>query len=358
MNDGREQPVMVGELQVHAAARVGQPLHGTLLYGELFTLEATRHVNDYFIAVDLRALLTRIGYLDVHRMQNQNVIEAVGREIQRGTLAVSRRRNLSTGERGFGEFGSPESNSPAEAHKQKDVSDEAPAPSWWPFGKHKNIEESPAASGLEHGRDPSAISQPPDRLKQAYALVHMQGTADERDVALVAAELAKMPSKALQLLQDSGVSVIVCRGSITEYRKDLAGVRPRGWPPGSSWDAVPGLYSFDRKEVVIATIAPGPGGMPRLPQPGESHGSHNLVLHETAHAIDDHTSRSSSSSGQDFCKAYETDKPTLSDYESQSGPAGNEEAYAESAARYYGGDPLDRDSHPNLHGFWERAFRD
>ena len=48
-----------------------------------------------------------------------------------------------------------------------------------------------------------------------------------------------------------------------------------------------------------------------------------------------------------FCLA------TLSAYETQAGNAGEEETYAESSARFYGGDPGDAAAHPNLHKYWQ-----
>src|SRR5262249_23172847 len=51
--------------------------------------------------------------------------------------------------------------------------------------------------------------------------------------------------------------VIACRGSVTDYRTDLKGVQPRGWPPGSTWDKVPGSNTPDKNEVVIAVIGHG-----------------------------------------------------------------------------------------------------
>jgi hypothetical protein len=191
---------------------------------------------------------------------------------------------------------------------------------------------------------------PTDRLMLALSITKAGGRGDAVDVALVVEQLAKLPADQLQILKDAGVSVIACRGTVTDYRTDLKGVRPRGWPPGSTWDKVPGAYTKDRKEVVIGTIGQDSPDGPRVPGTGEGHGSANLVDHEAEHAVDHATGGSASA---EFNKARDKDKSTLPAYETQEGRAGQEENFAESGARYYGGDPNDAKKHPNLHDYWK-----
>jgi Mlc titration factor MtfA (ptsG expression regulator) len=100
---------------------------------------------------------------------------------------------------------------------------------------------------------------------------------------------------------------------------------------------------------VIATA--GHPNNPHVPNTGEGHGAHNLVLHETAHGLD--LGGGGGSANADFNAARTADAATLGTYESQAGNAGQQETYAESAARYYGGDPNDAASHPNLHRYWD-----
>ncbi len=189
-------------------------------------------------------------------------------------------------------------------------------------------------------------------LALARALVTPGGSGDAHDAELVAQELARFPPSILQQLLAQGTRVVACRGSVTDYRTDLRGVHPRGWPPGTTWDTVPGLNSRSRNEVVIATTGHGTPAGAHVPQTGEGHGCHNLVLHEGAHALDLNGSGPPRSSQSDFVNARNADASTLSSYESQSGSAGREETYAESASRYYGGDPNDAAAHPNLHNYW------
>ena len=54
---------------------------------------------------------------------------------------------------------------------------------------------------------------------------------------------------------------------------DLRGVQPRGWPPGATWDRVPGAYDPNRR-----VVAAGGGG--------NGHGSISLAMHEGSHALD------------------------------------------------------------------------
>lgn len=170
------------------------------------------------------------------------------------------------------------------------------------------------------------------RLALAKSLTRLGGTATQADADAVAQELAKMPEPALRTLADKKVGVVAARGSVTDYATDLKGVQPRGWAPGKTWDGVPGAYLPKRNEVVIATT--GPAGSPRVPVTGEGHGSVNMVVHEATHAID---RQGGGSTSADFLAAHAKDSAVLPSYERQKGKAGPSEAFAESAARIYGG---------------------
>jgi hypothetical protein len=182
--------------------------------------------------------------------------------------------------------------------------------------------------------------------------VALAGTAVGADAVLVVRELDKFPPYVLEALANQYTRMVVCRGSITEYRTDLRGVHPRGWPPGATWDTVPGANDPGTNEVIIATIGHGTAAGPHVPATGEGHGSSNLVLHEAAHAVDGNHSGPSNSMGAAFNNARNADTATLSRYESLAGTTGQEETYAESAARYYGDDSNDAANHPNLHNYW------
>jgi Mlc titration factor MtfA (ptsG expression regulator) len=84
-----------------------------------------------------------------------------------------------------------------------------------------------------------------------------------------------------------------------------------------------------------------------IPQSGNGHGSQNLVLHETAHALD---AAVGGRNDPTFLAARNKDLPTLSSYETQSGTAGPRETYAESFARYY--DNPGKAGNANLDKYW------
>jgi hypothetical protein len=149
-------------------------------------------------------------------------------------------------------------------------------------------------------------------------------------------------------MKNNNTKVVACRGSVTDYRKDLKGVKPRGWPPGSSWDTVPGAYMHDTNEVVIATTGQGTPAGAHVPVAGEGHGSANLTLHESAHAYDLGGGPPLSGT-QDFNGARNADLGQLSAYETQAGSAGQQETFAESAARLYSGTDT---TTPNLAKYW------
>jgi hypothetical protein len=196
------------------------------------------------------------------------------------------------------------------------------------------------------GSKPKETVDPKVALKKAAeSLVETGGTADDGDKDVVVKELLKIPLVALSQLKKKGVKVVVCRNSVTEIKTELKGVRPRGWPAGKTWDAVPGLYDGGAKRVIIATRKG------RVPPPGDGHGSHNLVLHEVGHAIGETVSKGSEEDPK-FIAARNKDKARLDAYEGQAGTAGIEETYAESFGRFYGKDPADKKAYPNLHKYW------
>jgi Flp pilus assembly pilin Flp len=188
--------------------------------------------------------------------------------------------------------------------------------------------------------------KPPTRseaLDIASRIVRAGGSGTKEDAAIVAQELAKLPVNVLSWIEQKGITVVAAKGSVTDYLTHLKGVRPRGWPPGSTWDTVPGLANG--KEVVIA-VRNG-----RVPPTGDGHGAFSLVIHETFHAIDN--AGSGLSKTPDFVAARTADAAALDPYLSQAGEAGQQETFAESAARFFGGDPKLKKAQPGLYKYWE-----
>lgn len=188
-----------------------------------------------------------------------------------------------------------------------------------------------------------SASRAPTQAQLAKSLVVAGGSGAQSDVDAVAAEVARMPRAVLEYMEAKGISVVAAKGSVTDYMTRLKGVRPRGWPPGSGWDSVPGTVE-NGKRVVIATR----GG--KVPATGDGHGAHSLVIHETFHAID-HAGGWSKAAA--FAEARNADAANLDAYLKQPGAAGLEEAYAESAAHYFSGDTAWGEKNPNLWRYWE-----
>jgi uncharacterized Zn-binding protein involved in type VI secretion len=186
-------------------------------------------------------------------------------------------------------------------------------------------------------------------LARALTITGGSGTAEDKE--LVAAELAKMPISVLMQMQRNGTVVVACRGSITDYRADLRGVQPRGWPAGATWDTVPGANDPNTNQVVIAVIGHGTAAGPHVPKTGEGHGCANLTVHESMHSVDQGANNPSSSA--DFNAARNADAAKLDPYESQPGAAGQEETYAESAARHAEGKDAGT---PKLKEYWDNHW--
>lgn len=205
---------------------------------------------------------------------------------------------------------------------------------------------------------PASVTGPTTESRALAAkLTVAGGSADASDARLVAAQLAQLPAAALKKMEAAGLKVVAARGSVTDVCTELRGVQPRGWPPGATWDQVPGLYDPSRKAVIIATVE-AEGGQREVPPRGELHGAYDLVLHETGHSFDFRKVLDKKGSpNAAFGKAYEADRASLQargeSYLLQPGSAGREEAWAESFARYFAGDPQLGDVMPHLQGYWQ-----
>lgn len=195
----------------------------------------------------------------------------------------------------------------------------------------------------------------------ARRLVRPGGRGTQADVDAVVAELQKLPPLVLDRAHRAGVQVVACRESITDHLTQLRGVTPRGWPPGTTWDRVPGVYDPASMTVVMATHE-GPRAERALPDFGYGHGSFNALFHEFCHALDSTNALGHDSRSAPFRAAYTADLPALRrqnlTYLLQPGDAGPEEAYAEMAARYFSRDPSLRGSAPHLHGFFAERARE
>jgi Flp pilus assembly pilin Flp len=203
----------------------------------------------------------------------------------------------------------------------------------------------PGGDSWGPGGPPNAAAES-RRIAEAITQTGGTGTAADREAVL--AELQKLPPRDLQALQDKGVKITVVKNSVVEALPALKGVTPRGWPPGSSWDNVPGLYDPNTNQVIIATRNGA------VPATGDGHGSSNLVIHETGHAIDASTGGHNDPA---FQAARNQDIGKLDAYETQAGDAGLQESYAESMARHYNNPTAASQNTPALEQYWANRPR-
>jgi hypothetical protein len=210
-------------------------------------------------------------------------------------------------------------------------------------------------SGTGGSRGPTAALgvESDDRRRDALIrkVLKIGGSGDAGDRALVRAELQRLPLEVLRAFASRGGTVVACRDSVADYKKDLKGFVP-GWPAnppklGHTWDELPAGKFGD--EVVIAVIGHGTRLGARVPESGEGgapHGSVFVVGHEVFHLIDGEGAEAFSKS-KEFLDAFAADKAMLPDYEQDP-----REGYAESAAGFYADPQRYGVRTPHLAAYW------
>ncbi|SED15297.1 S-layer homology domain-containing protein [Paenibacillus sp. GP183] len=121
----------------------------------------------------------------------------------------------------------------------------------------------------------AANSTPADPISQLIELPASSYNKQEADSMI--SRIKQFQPNILARLVQNGVKIRLITGKLTdepEYRQ-LKGVTPRGWEgTGKTWDDIPGVGG----KPVILRIG--------YSDSGHEHGSLNLELHETSHAID------------------------------------------------------------------------
>ncbi len=147
---------------------------------------------------------------------------------------------------------------------------------------------------------------------------------------------AKMSPEVRDILSHEGAVVTPTR-RITDALPELKGQKPRGWPPGLTWDAVDGAYSPSRNLVVVAEETRDTNN-----KWNKSNRTEDVTRHEVGHATDYAMGKFSNTSA--FTQAYEADTQVMPaaltgtlKYFLQSGDGGKEEACAEGIAAREGG---------------------
>ena len=221
---------------------------------------------------------------------------------------------------------------------------------------------SPVATGTATSNAPAAQPTPTSdfEYKQQIALsfVRAGGSATSADAIAMARHLVSvMSASQLQKMHAAGIHVVVSRDSVTDYLTSLKGVHPRGYPPGLTWDTVPGTV-WGNNEVVTATHA-GPNGERELPGTTQS-ASADVTLHEIGHAINRQAGVNWASDRADFREAYDKDAGTgpLSDpyYHQEDAAAGRDEAFAENHAEFLKEPTTMKARYPDLYVHWNRYY--
>ncbi len=152
----------------------------------------------------------------------------------------------------------------------------------------------------------------------------------------------KIPKQVRTEMEAAGYKVLAAHHMThKDAFPELAGQRPRGWPPGKTWDHADGTVRFDRKTVIVTET--------RLDAAGKwvnTDRAEGVLRHEYGHAVNSVWGKRAAlfSDGNDFKAAYErdlrnikpADKAALA-YYLQSGSAGRDETFADIFALLTGG---------------------
>lgn len=141
-----------------------------------------------------------------------------------------------------------------------------------------------------------------------------------------------LPQNVRDALAKDGVKV-VATDKVTDVMPELAGKKPRGWPPGSSWEDVDGAYDTTGKRIIVAQKQNNPKR--------STNDVAGLTRHETGHAVDRLHNFSAktifeTAYDREVANVPKPDAQTL-DYFLQKGDGGKEETFAETFAIIHGG---------------------
>lgn len=177
----------------------------------------------------------------------------------------------------------------------------------------------------------------------ASQLVRSSSGADAADAAVVAQELANLPPAILRTLTAGGAVVYAVRNNIFDGMDVDLNSLPAEIRHGHG--KVMGTTDRATNRINIRTES-WTVGSPTIPHPANMN-TGSTVLHEAMHAYDNLTGGASRT--PEFMSALVADEAALTNYENQPDPERRRrEAYAETCARYLGGDHSLQTSRPNL----------
>lgn len=113
----------------------------------------------------------------------------------------------------------------------------------------------PEIQALANARDAAAHgeSMGDTALDRARRLIITSASGTGDDVEAVAREAATLPASLLDEFETKGIRIVACRNSVTDFETHLRGKRPRGWPPGTTWDSALAAGFPDNRRVVVTT---------------------------------------------------------------------------------------------------------
>lgn len=183
----------------------------------------------------------------------------------------------------------------------------------------------------------------PSMLRRAALAPQVVGSVSEEWHQAISTALDVIPEPVRKMVFAGGYDIRLAN-MLVDVRPDLAGVHPRGYPPGYTWENVDGAAFRGEKIIAIAqTCIHRATGKPFSINLNRSVG---VALHEYGHALDDVLN---ATAANDFISAYNSDLVAIDkirltddekmdfDYMRQAGRAGREEVFAEIFAGLHGG---------------------
>lgn len=143
------------------------------------------------------------------------------------------------------------------------------------------------------------------------------------------------PEKVKLALNDNGIS-FKAGNKLTEMFPELKGKHPRGWPPGTTWDSVEGMFHLNTNSISISeTYRPIRQKIFKNTPKSKIKG---ILNHETGHGFNRSFGDNNISDSIEFAKAHRIDIKNLSqldiaenrlNYFLQKGSVGRDETFAE-----------------------------
>lgn len=197
------------------------------------------------------------------------------------------------------------------------------------------IKPWPSGTGTASEEQANVLARTISKSKAHTVRIDRAGKVSAQFVAKIQNTVNLMPDKIRKLLDDNGVR-IVAANYVTDALPSLKGQQPRGYPPGSTWEKVDGIY-HGWQTIVVAEHHLDDNN-----KEAPNHDPEGVTRHEIGHAVNawlgDYAQTST------FTTAYDNDvanmpadvKETLK-YFLQTGEGGKSETFAEVFASLNGG---------------------